>query len=93
LKLHAEKIFYPNLDITPNHNMPNFYKNIITYWSEISRCNPITVNSVITQSLCFNFFIKIDNTYIAKTFEGVLFVNDLLDSNGFLSWQDFKNKY
>ena len=90
----TDKLFYPNLEIIPENNMPTFYKNIIKHWIEISKCNPVTINTILNQRLQFNCFIKIDHTPIKWCFSNVLFINDLLGTDGlFLSWLSFKNKY
>ena len=94
IRKHSDYIFYPNLEITPKINMPTFYKNIIKFWTEISYCNPVTIDSVLAQRILFNRFIKIGNMAINWNFSNVFFVNDLLDENGyFLNWQNFKAKY
>ena len=90
----TDKIFYPNLEINPDVNMPTFYKNLIKYWTEISKYNPATANAILAQRLQFNCFIKIDDRSITWKFPNVLFIKHLLDTNGlFLDWQNFKNKY
>lgn len=94
IKKHSDNIFYPNLELIPNNNMPTFYKNIIKYWINISKCNPVTINSITAQRLQFNTYIKIGNTPISWKFAGVNFVNDMLGNTGdFLDWQNFKSKY
>ena len=93
LNMHGTDIFYPNLEITPNNNMPAFYKNIIQFWMEIAKCNPVTINSIITQKLCFNHFIKVGDIPLVKTFENINLVNDLIDEHGLMSWQNLKTKH
>ena len=94
LSKQTDKIFYPNLEINPDVNMPTFYKNIIKHWTEISKCNPVSTNAILAQRLQFNCFIKINHRPISWNFPNVLFVKHLLDINGlFLDWQNFKIKY
>jgi hypothetical protein len=94
IKKHSDTIFYPNLSITPNDNMPSFYKNIIKHWGDLSKCNPVTINSIAAQRLRYNNHLKIGNNAISWSFAGVNCVNDLLDDNGeFMDWQSFKTKY
>ena len=93
INMHGTEIFYPNLEIIPKNNMPVFYKNIIKFWMEIASCNPVTINSIIAQKLCYNTLIKIGLVPLKNAFENVNVVKDLIDEDGLMSWQNFKTKY
>ena len=85
-------LFLPNLDITANRikDVPVFYQNIIKHWNEISQSPPQTPLMVLSESLWFNSFIKIDNMSISPSFCGVnqsIFMCDLFTDNGnFITW-------
>ena len=70
-----------------------FYKEIISYWSELKQ-NPLTEESVLSQPIWFNQHILVNNLPIRKLFPFPLFVTDLIDESGaILNWECFKNKY
>ena len=80
-------LFLPNLDITANRikDVPDFYQKIIKHWSEISQSPPQTPFMVLSESLWFNSFIKIDNMSISPWFCVVnqsIFMCDLFTDNG-----------
>ena len=90
-------VFYPNLCITVPHKLPLFYKNLILKWSTISQSEPITVSSILSESIWYNSHLKIDLRPIEPSFlksSDHLFIRDLLDVNGdLLSWDIFREKY
>ena len=89
----GQNIFFPNTKISPPVNIPMFYKDIISYWSELKQ-NPLTAESVLMQPIWFNQYILVNNLPIKKLFPFALFVSDLINENGtFLNWETFKNKF
>ena len=89
----GQNIFFPNTKISPPRNFPMFYKEIISYWSELKQ-NPLTEESVLSQPIWFNQYILVNNLPIRKLFPFPLFVTDLIDESGAtLNWEGFKNKY
>ena len=88
-----QNIFHSNIKITPPRNFPEFYKQIIIYWSELNQ-QPLTAESVLMQPIWFNQFIEVNNLPIKKLFPFSLFVSDLINSHGtLLNWDEFKNKF
>ena len=87
-------LFHPNLCI-PNsmlNNIPMFYKNIINFWQDISYAPPTCVSTILSESLCFNSLIKIDNSPILPSFfDSVdqIYISHLFNENGMLiSWAE-----
>ena len=67
-------LFHPNL-IVPNGlliNIPLFYRNLINFWQDISISPPSNVSMILSESLCFNCFIMIDNRPITPSFFGAV---------------------
>ena len=63
-------LFHPNLCV-PNSllcDIPTFYRNIISFWQDISISPPTSVHTILSESLFFNRFIKIDNSPITPLF-------------------------
>ena len=88
-----QNIFFPNLKIPPPALFPEFYKQILMYWSELSQ-TPLTAESVLKQHIWYNQFILVNNLPIRKLFPFVLFISDIIDANGvFLNWESFKNTF
>ena len=90
--------FFPNMElkITPFFSkLPKFYQNILQFWSELSTCDPLTPSSILSESIFFNRFIKIDKHIVAPSFFNLnktLYVADFFDENGKLkNWTNFKS--
>ena len=87
-------LFHPNLSVPPNmlNSIPTFYCNIIKCWQDISFSSPINAAMVFSESICFNSFIKIDNTPISPSFFGdidQIYLSHLFTDNGvFISWAE-----
>ena len=93
------KLFHPNLCV-PNSllsDIPMFYRNIISFWQDVSRSPPTNVNTILSESLCFNQFIKIDNSPITPSFFGAVdqvYLRDLFADNGnFITWAEASPKF
>ena len=84
--------FFPNIKNKFSKNLPTFYIQLIHAWSELNQ-EPITPETVLTQYIWNNVFIKIDNLPIKKLFNFDLFVGDLFHGRDLIQWNDFKNKY
>ena len=54
---------------------------------------PLTCNSVLSQSVWLNNFIRIGGKVIKRHFDKELFVSDLYVGNKLLNWQAFKRKF
>ena len=95
----SSTIFYPNFDVNSSHflSFPVFYKNIIAKWISFSRSEPITVSSILSESIWHNCNIRIGNCVIRPAFFNMnqpLFFSNLFDANGnFISWAHFRDKY
>ena len=72
--------------------MPLFYKQMLDYWLETSH-NPITEESVLSQFVWNNIFIKVDNSPIKKFFNSKLFIRDIYYRGKLIPWAIFKQKY
>ena len=82
-------LFLPNLLIPDNllQDVPEFYRNMIVYWCELSQTEPSTSAMVFSESLYFNSFIKINNSPISPSFLGVkknIFLSDVFSDEGLL---------
>ena len=92
-------LFHPNLLIPKSmlSNIPMFYRNIIDFWQDISYFPPTTVSMILSESLCFNSSIKIDNLPILPTFFDTIdqvYVSQLFTDNGLLiSWAEASEKF
>ena len=92
-------LFNPNLSI-PNRllsTIPLFYRNIINFWQDISVSTPTNVSMILSESLCFNNFIKIENSPILPAFTGVgdqIYLSQLFNDNGdFIPWAEASTKF
>ena len=91
----GSNIFYPNfmLDIDVK-NIPDFYQNILNFWTEFSHASPLTASSVLSECVWNNRHITIGNKVIQPTFlsaKNVIFVADFFDVNGnVIPWLVFK---
>ena len=54
---------------------------------------PLTVSSILSQLIWYNFYVRIGNEVITKRFDKELFVDDLYNGNQLLNWQDFRTKF
>ena len=54
---------------------------------------PLTYNSVLSQTVWLNNYIRIGGKVIKKRFDMELFVSDLYVGNKLLNWQAFKMKF
>ena len=54
---------------------------------------PLTVSSILSQLIWYNYYTKIGNGVLTKRFDKELFVADLYNRNQLLNWQDFKTKF
>ena len=86
-------LFHPNLCVSDImiKDVPDFYKNIILLWKEISQTPPTTAAMVLSECLWFNSNIKIDNNPITPLFCGknsTIHLSDLFTYDGqFVSWE------
>ena len=87
-----QNIFYPNLQLKFSNDFPKFYHEIAKSWSKMTQ-EPLTCNSVLSQSVWFNNFIRIGGKIIKRHFDKELFVSDLYVGNKLLNWQAFKRKF
>ena len=92
-------LFHPNL-LVPDHllnNLPCFYKNIIIYWQVISFSPPSSASTIFSESLCFNSFIKINNSPITPSFFNTvdqIYLSHLFTINGnIISWEEASTKF
>ena len=61
-------------------------------WTELSQ-DPITVETVLSQYLWNNIFIKVNDIPIKKLLNFDLFVGDFFQGKNFIQWKSFKAKY
>ena len=78
--------FHYNLDIRKStlSYFPSFYKDILKLWNKYYSNQPSLPSTFVSQCLCFNVFIKIDNKVVfhRKFFEkNITFVIDLIKEN------------
>ena len=66
-------LFVPNLCISNDlmNNVPEFYRNIIIHWMEVSQFQPVTSEMVLSESLFHNTCITINNSSISPSFCGI----------------------
>lgn len=92
-------LFNPNLSVPIKllNTIPLFYRNIIISWQDISVSTPTNVSMILSESLCFNNFIKVDNAPILPSFTGVgeqIYLSQLFDDNGqFIPWAEASAKF
>ena len=92
-------LFHPNLSVPSGmlSTIPMFYRNIINCWQDISFSSPTNAAMVFSESLCFNSFIKIDNSPISPSFFDdidQIYLSHLFTDNGnFISWADASRKF
>ena len=89
-------VFFPNLAINFEsvQSVSSFYYIILKCWTEVSCASPLTVSSMLSESMCNNALIKIENNVIKNTFlrtEKKLLVGDFFDDSGIIiKWEVFK---
>ena len=92
-------LFHPNLSVPSDmlSTIPMFYRNIIVCWQDLSFISPNNAAMVLSESLCFNSFIKIDNSPICPSFfDNIdqIYLSHLFTDNGnFISWADASRKF
>ena len=67
------------------NSLPTFYKDLLRYWSEVSHCDINCAELILSESLWYNTFIKIDaNTVYFEEFSlvGINKVKDLFEKDG-----------
>ena len=89
----STSVFHPNLNLsTCSNEIPSFYRSIIKYWEEVSHVCPKTPTMVMSESLWYNSYIKIDGKPISPSFccsNQSIFLYDLFESNGkFISYAE-----
>ena len=62
-----QNIFYANTQISFSAKFPNFYHEIAKSWSKMTQ-EPLTANTVLSQQVWYNNFIRIQNKPISKLF-------------------------
>ena len=89
--------FYPNFKFNfAKLNVLYFYKHLLLVWCKYSKSPPTTSSAILSEPICFNSFLKIDNKVIYPNFleTGNLFLGDLFSINGsILPWNKFQVKY
>ena len=92
IKFGTKEIFYPNVEIVPPSGIPNFYKQIIIKWSNISQ-EPLTKSTILGQKIWKNKFLKIDGIPI-NVFKNLnLFIKDIIINGKLMNWEEFKCKF
>ena len=70
---------------------------MVKSWIAISQSNPHSISLILSQSLWYNSFIKIDYKPLSPSFlclKQPLFLKDIFDTNGaFLAWDAFAHKF
>ena len=95
----VDSIFFPNLSIDniSLRKLPIFYQEMVKSWIAISQSNPHSISLILSQSLWYNSFIKIDSKPLSPSFlclKQPLFLKDIFDTNGaFLAWDAFAHKF
>ena len=87
-----QNIFYANTQISFSAKFPNFYHEIAKSWSKMTQ-EPLTANTVLSQQVWYNNFIRIQNKPISKLFNFQLFICDLYKENKLMKWNEFKTKF
>ena len=55
--------------------------------------DPLTVDTVLSQQVWYNNFIRINNEPIGKLFNFQLFIGDLYLRNRLINWNELKTKF
>ena len=97
--ISVDSIFPPNLSMQniSLRKLPIFYEEMVNIWIAISQSNPKSISLILSQSLWYNSFIKIDAKPLSPSFlclKQPLFLKDVFDTNGaFLAWDVFAHKF
>ena len=100
-------IFFPNFVLhtsSSSATTPDFYQDILKFWSEVSSSAPLTASAMMSESIWNNNLLRIDHNILSPSSFGnkikKLFVANFFDQNGkLLPWDSFKmshnieNKY
>ena len=86
------------LNVTDDVKIPIFYKNILSFWSDVSTLPPYTASSILSESVWHNNLLRIGNNTISPSLFrskiSSLFVADFFDQSGtILDWNSFKNNH
>ena len=87
---NGDSVFHRNFEsntflLRKLNSLPTFYKDLLRYWSEVSHCDINCAELILSESLWYNTFIKIDeNTVYFEEFSlvGINKVKDLFEENG-----------
>ena len=87
---NGDSVFHRNFESNPFllrklNSLSTFYKDLLTYWSEVSHCDINCAELILSESLRYNAFIKIDaNTVYFEEFSlvGINKVKDLFERDG-----------
>ena len=87
---NGDSVFHRNFEsntflLRKLNSLPTFYKDLLRYWSEVSHCDINCAELILSESLWYNTFIKIDaNTVYFEEFSlvGINKVKDLFEKNG-----------
>ena len=87
---NGDSVFHRNFESNPFllrklNSLPTFYKDLLRYWSEVSHCDINCAELILSESLWYNTFIKIDaNTVYFEEFSlvGINKVKDLFEKDG-----------
>ena len=82
-------IFYPNFMLDKDiKNIPDFYQNILNFWTEFSHASPLTASSVLSECVWNNRHITVGNKVIQPSFLSAnhsIFLQTFLMSTAMLS--------
>ena len=87
---NGDSVFHRNFESNPFlsrtlNSLPTFYKDLLRYWSEVSHCDINCAELILSESLWYNTFIKIDaNAVHFEEFSlvGINKVKDLFEKDG-----------
>ena len=79
------------------NDFPSFYLDFFGNWKRYFSTNPEIPLGILSQYLCYNKFIIVDNSYVDFTnfsSKNINFVSVLVNKNcNFKSWESLKNEY
>ncbi len=90
--MDTSSTFFPNTKPKIDKKLPIFYRQLLNSWLEISQ-NPITAETILSQLVWDNIFIKINNLFIRKFINSKLFIKDFFHAGKIIPWELFKSKY
>ena len=87
---NGDPVFHKNFESNPSllrklNSLPKFYKYLLCYWSKVSHCEVNCAELILSESLWYNTFIKIDaNTIYFEELSlvGINKVKDLFEKDG-----------